>query len=303
MKTFDQQFAEAGLDQETTSSADPSERIVQSLSDSEIDDIDDELLEAERRLAKAAYYKVIVKNGVIEDNGSQEAAEINAESKLWARQMMVKLLKGERPEEQKPVQAQLPSVLANLTEKQAVALVKLADKAISMMGEPTVEPTVKKVQTAPTPMVKKVKTSAPAPVAKKPASAPAKPKPKAPPKAADGKPDYDSVPTGEVFRDVDGHHYKFVENRNYDPSAPLMDAAGKPNPYAKQRTKLKVTKQVQNNSGMPVLSREQLQSVTAAQSLDSVALGRNANEIFPDSQGGQDVFVMAAAAQLREDKE
>src|SRR6266404_8204747 len=55
--------------------------------------IDDELAAAERQIAKATYYKAIVRQGVVEDDGTELSAEVNAEAKLWARYMTMRLLR------------------------------------------------------------------------------------------------------------------------------------------------------------------------------------------------------------------
>jgi hypothetical protein len=104
------------------------------------DEIDEELSEAEKRLAKAAYYKAIVRGGVIEDDGTSQATEVNSEAKVWARQMMGKLL---------GLASSLPvpvKVESQFTDNEVKALKKMAGVVLRQMGELPNDPVVKKVE-------------------------------------------------------------------------------------------------------------------------------------------------------------
>ena len=209
----------------------------------ELDEMDEELVEAEKRLSKAAYYKVISKNGVVEDDGTDEAAEVNAEAALWARKRMADLLGlGHKQEVAQPVSSQF-------SEQEVLALRKLAERLLTAQGgSPTPEPQVRKVS-APAPMAKRVEAK-PA-LSGKAAAKPLK-------KKTAAKVDYDSIETGKVFVDPrDNAEYKFVPH-------PEKDG---------QRIKLKVSGQVNNKSRqIPMPTPDQLTSISAVQAADSVAL-------------------------------
>jgi hypothetical protein len=287
-----------GGNQEDESEEDVVDQVVQELDD---DEIDDELREAEKRLSKAAYYKQIALNGVIEDDGSPEASEINAESRLWARQRMLVLLKGE------PVIAAPVVAESQFNDKEVFALKKVAEKILLSMGEKPVDPVVKKVQTTPVkptvPTVRKIQTTVKKPGGstppKKPptqappaASAAAKPKkPLKPKKDADGEVDYEAIPSGTVFTDTDGQLYRFLDNPNFNPE----------NPRSKPRTKMKVTTQVKTPGSIPMPSPSQMSGITAAQSMEAVNIGTSASASSPfgaDKDASPNLFIAAAAGAL-----
>lgn len=180
------------------------------------DDIEDQLSEAEKRLAKAVYYKAIIKGGVVEDNGTEQAQEVNDEAKAWARSRMAVLL---------GVRAEAKPAVELFTDDEVAALKKLASKVMGLASAPP-EPVVKVMpaSTAPEPKIAKVAAS-------KPVSTP-EPQNKRrrvmrPLKDDEGKIDYDSIPSGKEFKDVDGSVYKFVDNPNFDPSIPGSRARAK----------------------------------------------------------------------------
>lgn len=261
----------------------------------------DVLAEAWKRLQKAQYYQVIVLNGVVEEDGSQDAAEVNAEARRWAGQQVAKLVGAAKPEA--PVQkVELP-----FTPQQIEVLIKLADRAMAMglVGKPTATPQVAKAQKPTAPQVRKVQ-AATKPAQPKPAVAPAAPekKPSAPAKGGKKKPlkvdaneegelDLDKIPTGEVFRDPrDKQLYKMVDNPNFDP-----DKEG-----SKPRSKIKVTNQVRPTNAIPIPQGHQMSSITAAQSMETVdaAQSVSASSPFGADEGVNSVtFVKAAAGVLR----
>jgi hypothetical protein len=267
------------------------------------DGIDEELREAEKLLAKAAYYKAIVRNGVIEDDGTTQAVEVNAEAKIWARQMMGKMLGRNQPE---PVKVESP-----FTENEVKALKKLAGFALAKMGELPADPVVKKIEAPPVPTVRKVpaQTKPALQPSKKPAAPPAKkppvkPQPPArngkkhrqPGKVAindDGTPDYESIPTQETFADVDGALCKMVENPAFNP-----DVKG-----SKPRSKVKITSQVKVAGGFPPPNRYQMESLSQSQSMETISAGVSASAtsaVAPDEHANQTVFIAAAAKSLQE---
>lgn len=267
------------------------------------DDIDDELSEAEKRLAKAAYYKAIVRGGVIEDDGTSQAAEVNAEARIWGRQQMAKLLGIAKPE------AVAAPAASQFTDNEVVALKKLAGFALAKMGELPNDPVVKKVEAPKTPTVKKVAAQPQTDLRGKPApAAPTKPTPGPgktvagkkgkPPKVkpgANGAIDYGSIPSKTPFTDTDGNIYKFVDNPNYDP-----ERKG-----SKPRTKLKVTNQVRATGAFPTPNKQQMEALSQQQSIDTVNNGSSASASSPfgaakDEDKTQGVFVAAAANALRE---
>jgi hypothetical protein len=275
------------------------EAVVNALDD---DDIDEELSEAEKRLAKAAYYKAIVRGGVVEEDGTPQAAEVNAEARVWARQMMGKLLGIAR--EQAPVKVESP-----FTPNEVTALKKLAGFALAKMGELPAEPQVKMVEAPKTPTLRKIQAQQQQPAPRTAPPAPSKPQPgpgktatagkgKKPPKAkpgADGTVNYDSIPSKTPFTDTDGQIYKFVDNPNYDP-----DKKG-----SKPRTKLKVTNQVRGVGAMPTPNKAQMEAITASQSMEAVNSGVSASASSPfgagkDEDKVQGLFVAGAAHALKE---
>jgi hypothetical protein len=299
-----------GEDEDEVSTSDnAAQSVVDSLDD---DEIDEELSEAEKRLAKAAYYKAIVRNGVIEDDGTSQATEVNAEARVWARQMMGKLLGLASAQPAAPVKMELP-----FTPNEVGALKKLAGIALAKMGETASEPVVKKVEAPATPQVRKVQAQQQAKsaqrteaVGKSAPKAKAKPQPapsqtvaangkKKPGKvrpSADGTFDYDRIPSKTPFTDVDGQVYKFVDNPNYDP-----DRKG-----SKPRTKLKVTNQVRGTGAIPTPNKMQMEAITASQSMETVNNGSSASASSPfgaakDEDKTQNLFVAAAASALRND--
>jgi hypothetical protein len=254
-------FDESAYDVGTEEDEDAAEQIVSELDEQ---DIDEELREAEKKLTKAAYYKALVTSGVVEDDGTDAAAEVNAEASLWARQQMAKLLGREPKAAPAPVKIELP-----FNEKEIQALKRLAGRALEMAGERAAEPVVRPVTAPPVPTVRTVASKPkpqPRPVASKPQ--PKKPAAKVPPKKpapskkpAKGELDYDAIPSGEVFTDADGAQYKFVDNRNYDPSIE----------GSKARVKIKVTNQVRDIQAIPMPQGEAMSAITANQAAQSVA--------------------------------
>lgn len=298
MEEFARQYGEAAEDDEEAVS-----RVVDDLDDEEIDD---ELREAELRLSKAAYYKVIAKNGVIEDDGSREAQEVNAEARLWARQSMVRLLKGAAPEAAAPI-AQLP-----FTEKQLAALIAVANKILAQQGEKPADPAVRTISATPAPAVPTVRTIQTKPVKMPP---PKKSGPKTPPAAPaaasarpprkeepapgkkekvirakrgpNGEVDYDAIPTDVLFKDVDGQLYKFVSHPNEDNT----------------RIKRKVSGQVRA-PGLPMPSPQAMEGISATQSMDALNTGVSASATSPfgqDNTGTRDHFVAAAAGSINKE--
>lgn len=247
------------------------DQIVQELDD---EDIDEELREAEKCLAKAAYYKALVNSGVIEADGSDEATEVNAEARVWARQQMAKLIGRKAPD---PVHVPTPS---QFTENEVKALKQLAARALQLAGERAAEPVVKTVSAPVAPQVKTVASTRPVvkpaiqQKSKKPAPPQSKPKKQQQKQAQPKKVDYDKVPSGEVFTDLDGQQYRFVDNPKYDPSIQ----------GSKPRTKCKVTNQVRDTQAIPMPSREGMSAITADQAARAVSTPDAVESGNPDGQ-------------------
>jgi len=282
-----------------------------------VEDMDEELREAEKRIGKATYYRVIVRDGVIEDDGTAGAREINEEARFWARQQMARLIGIGRAEAVAPVPAAAP---AQFSDKEVVILKKLAEVAEREYGAgKPAEPAVRKVQAAPAPapVARKVQTvpaPKPAPAPKpeaKPAPAPKKPEPPKPaaaaapakkkgvgdkprilkPKVVNGVVNYEAIPTGEIFRDPeDNRLYKFVQS-GAAPNDP------------KVRFKRAVSGQAKTAGMIPMPSQHQQQQISQTQAVEAADLGGSANTIFPDKEGGVDVFVLAAAGATRKNQE
>lgn len=257
---------------------------------SELDeqDIDEELREAEKKLTKAAYYKALVVSGVVEDDGTDAAAEVNAEASLWARQQMAKLLgRGEAKPE--PVKVELP-----FSDKEIQALKRLAGRALEMAGERATEPVVKPVTAPPAPTVRTVAAKPkpqPKPTVAKPQ--PQKPQQKrpVPGKAPAKKPqpkkpeiDYDSIPSGQVFTDVDGVERKFVDNPNFNPDIP----------GSKKRAKIGVANQVRDTAVVPMPTGAHMETISQIQSAESISK----IEAIESSGGNTDQNTLAQAIRL-----
>src|SRR5579859_994322 len=247
----------------------------------EDEDSSDIMKEARKKLQMAAYYEVILKNGVVEDNNTPEARTVNAEGRKWAYGQMAGLLGMEKPEAEKPVVVQSP-----FTDNEILALKKLAEKLLTMNKEEPPKP-VSKLSAAPAEKAKPKKVAAPAPaipkpkpVAKKaPPVAPTPPKRQAAPptqpigkqaapggkkkpprvkRDEDGNVDYDRVPSNLPFKDVDGATYIFRDNPNFDPDKP----------GSKPRAKMKMTTQAQGGDikRLPFPSKHEMEAISYSQS-------------------------------------
>lgn len=232
------------------------------------DDDDSEFQEINKRLSKARYYQGIVAEGVLEENGSADVAEINAEVRVWARQQMSKLVG----------RGVVRPVAEDFTKDQVVILKEIADRVLASKGgapSPSHQVVVKKLsQAAPgdTPVTVRRQRQAPASAPpQKPRQAPQKKN--SLPKLPDGKTDYDSIPTNEVFVE-DGKRYKFVDNPN------------PPDDGSKPRVKLNVTNQVKSSSYVPMPSQEAQVMISATQAAAAISAGGTANTNFPDAGGG-----------------
>lgn len=243
---------------------------------------DPELLEVEKAWEKYGYYKVIVKNGVVIDDGSPEAAEVNAEGRLWARQQMAKLF-GRGPT------APTASAPEAFNKDQVNILREIADRTMAAMGTKRQEPRV-------------VRNAAPG---KKPGPQPAtaaitaKPKPAARvaqppadglPRNRDGSVNYDAIETGKVFVDDNGEKYKFVENPRPTEGSP-------------PRVKLKVSGQVRGRGVLPMPSQKAQEVISQSQAMSAANLGATANMDQGSRQliAGSQVITAAAAVSLKEE--
>lgn len=291
-------------------------------------DVDQQMAEAERRLAKAAYYKAIVQNGVVEEDGSSQANEVNAEARVWARQRMADLLglTPVAPPAPPPVAVELP-----FTDREILALKKLVEKMVAA-GAVAAEPVVKKVPAPPTPKVNKV--GAPKPPTAPPTATPSVPVPPPAPEAAKkrGRPakgtmkisalpgqkiNYHAtnpdgsfiIPSGQPFEDVDGQIYRFVDNRSFDPerTEERMRAQGATDEEVQRfashpRIKSKVTKRG-SNATKPMPDRQMMEGISAAQSTATLNSGTSASASSPyggDPHATESVFAHAAAASLKQ---
>jgi hypothetical protein len=303
LEEFARQYGEQADEEEERG---PEQEVGDQIGDEEIDD---ELREAEKRLAKAAYYKQIVKDGIVNEDGTSEASEINAEVRLWARREMVRLLKGGGADV--PV---APTIFP-FTDEEVATLKAIVAKLRTGRPAAPPEPTVRTIQAAPPPpappKVKTIKTSAappPAPKKKPPQGAPpskpaqtARPQPKAP--AADGKkekvvrvrrdaegkpyPPYDEIPLDITFKDLDGQLYRFIPHPSEDNT----------------RVKRKISTQVRSPDSIPMPSREAMEAISASQSTSTLNTGVSASATSPfgqDNAGTSNHFVAAAAGSMKE---
>lgn len=271
------------------------------------------MTEAERRLAKAPYYRAIVSTPLIQDDGTDVAEEINKEISDFARRRMMELLGVGTPAPEVPV-VELPftpeqieglkALLDAFTPNEIRALKVVAAKLLASAGQRPVDPVVKPVQLAvATPKIT-APAVAPAPASKKPpakaSQAPARPKQKKPappppkPQQTQAQPGvlqrvedmaYEDIPLGQVFRDIDGKLYKRVGNPNYDP-----DRQG-----SKAWSKILVQVQVGNAARLPMPTGSALEAVTASQAQQTLALSAPGNTAFPDATDGRATMALLGA--------
>jgi hypothetical protein len=290
--------------QETAEADAAASRLVEALND---DNIDEELSEAEKRIAKAMYYKAIVRGGVVEDDGTAQAAEVNDEAKVWARQQMAVLLG--------LVTAVAPAPKADATfdEREVKALKLLASKLVAMGEEEAKpEPVVKKVSAPTTPVVKKVGAPPappqPKPTPKSPQKTNAKPAPVSAKKSGQASKgvDEDRVADGEEFVDASGRTCRMVPNPILNPDHPSYDPdvfnpeSPAYNPKAKRRVKIVVARQVKNNQARPMPSPQEMAGISMAQSVNAVNQGvsASASSPFGADDASPNLFVAAAAKSM-----
>lgn len=300
-----------GLDDNDEES--PETGVSRVVNDLDLDDktLDEQMREAEKRLLKGAYYRTIVTNGVVEDDGTPQASEVNAEARLWAREQMAKLvgILSPAPAPQPPP--------AQFTEREVLILKKVAETAATKMSVVVAAPpkaVLSKVPPAPQPAVATSSLKKPKPVASKVADtkpdptseASKKPRPMRVKRGADGAVDYEAIPSGQVFKDVDGLLYRFIDNRNYDSEATyekLLEKGLAPDAAEKLASRPRIKSKVvaAGNAGhkrRPMPDNSTLEQLTAVQSQQSVSLGRMGGE-NPDPNSDQNTFIQTAVAAVR----
>lgn len=242
---------------------------------------DEELLSIERKLVKAKYYLAIVQTGVIEEDGNQETAEINAESRLWARQQMAKLV-GQGP---------AATTEKGFSEAQVAILKKIADRVLA--GQSTAGVAVAPVEQKPVVKVlqaqrrtpKKTTASNPSPVAPQ-STVQRQPQQTSgiPTVPQDATPEYyDSIPEGKVFRDKDGKLYKFRPH-------PTLEG---------QRVKLSAQTQVSTPKAIPMPKPASMEAIVENQTRQAIDLGATSNTNFPDLGADQKTTFTAIAHSLK----
>jgi hypothetical protein len=95
--------------------------------------------------------------------------------------------------------------------------------------------------------------------------------------------DYDGVPTGQEFTDLDGFKYKFVKNPNYDPC--ITD---KGDGRSRVRTKLKLSGAVTNAAAIPMPTPVEMEKITKRQALESTTLVGAENPLSLDLEDEND---------------
>lgn len=149
---------------------------------------DQELDEAQRRIALANYYMLLTKGGFF-DTDSEEAKTVDMEVRNFARHRMAVLLniKSEKSQE-------LPPQLSEFTKERVEALVQLADRMLA----PKATPQQQVVATA-TPVLvpKKVPPPSEETAVRK--------------KKKKQNVDFSTLPEGATFEDSDGKVWKVVE--------------------------------------------------------------------------------------------
>ncbi len=248
---------------------------------------DPELLEVEKAWEKYGYYKVIVKNGVVIDDGSPEAAEVNAEGRLWARQQMAKLF-GRGPTASAPAPTQ-----ELFNQDQVNILREIADRTMAAMGSKRQEPQVVRnsapgKKPGPQPMTQAAVTTKQKPQPQ--ARQVARPAPDSLPRKKDGSVDYDAIETGKTFVDDNGEKYKFVDNPRPSEGSP-------------PRVKLKVSGQVRGRGVLPMPSQKAQEIISQSQAMNAINIGGSANMDQGSRQliAGSSILTAAAAVSLKEE--
>lgn len=232
---------------------------------------DEEFSEAERRLSLARYYQQLTKGGLI-DEDSDEARQVDAEVRQFARERMNVLI-GIAAET--PPAPELP-----FPEAQVGALRQWADHMIERAAQPAIRPMAPPSPVKPQPVQPRIKPIAAPPGKRKAARPMPAPMPVEKKKAEklakkeEKKNDYDSIPTGEVFEE-NGKKFKFI-----DSPSPSLDEEGKP-----KRVKMDVTGQVRSPSAIPMPRREHMDMVTQQHAADTI-----------DANVGNNRIAMGAAA-------
>jgi hypothetical protein len=185
------------------------------------------------------------------------------------------------------------------SDKEVVAIKKLAEKILAVNLEKPVDPVVKKVLTTPAPVAKKIQTVKPqakkveAKVAPKQPQAQAQPqapkKPGRPKKDSNGEIDYENMERGVPFTDTDGQVYKVVDNPNYTGEK-----------GTRSWTRLKITNQVRNPNARPMPTGTNLEAVMMAKSHEAVNNIGNANQVNPSTTISANQLVTAAALSMKE---
>lgn len=263
-----------------------------------------------KRFIKAGYYETIVQNGVIDEDGTEAAAELNAEVKDWALQRMAVLM-GEVDDGQGRggggclLDEREAALLKRLVgdDRVVTVILKIVEKVMMNQGDAPVAPTptVRKLNSSPaTPSKPQARKIQPKGGGTPPKAAPAAPKatPAPPPqgkkgpppkakKLADGELDLDAFESGVVFTDPnDNQMYKMVDNPRFDPTVQ----------GSMPRTKMKVTAQIKNRRAAPTPTKSQLEAMSAAQSMETVNSGTSANSAAPGAQTASAGHLIAAAA-------
>lgn len=233
----------------------------------EAEELDEEMVEAEKRISLAGYYQRLARGGIFRDN-SEEARIVDAEVRMFARERMSVLLG--LPSAPKP-QVELP-----FSDEQLDALRQWADRIIEKQrnaGQPQMvspkppqlppaaapqrptQPIITPVQ-APPQMAKPSRGAMDVQARKKPAAA----KPAVQPRKRQQKVknDYSHIPDLQPF-EVDGTTYKWVTN-----------------PDSGERVMLKVNTQRQVGQGvghpdrLPNLSPQALAAISADKAMEAL---------------------------------
>ena len=192
-------------------------------------------LEVERRFEIARYYQHVLRNGLFEAEGDENAAMVETEIRGFVRERL-ELLMGVRQAQPKPAPAQFSA-------EEMMALKKLLKRLLGKPDLITAEPVPVK-QPKPAPVLKKVPPAPEAPVRRGPGRppkqqppAPAKPAPAKPkksekrePKTFKGTPPPGEAHIGDVIEE-DGHRFEIAEHLDGSPYRKLLDEQVRPPGY------------------------------------------------------------------------
>ena len=280
MSLFDELFGSQGQD---PPAEEPQEEVA--AEESHSDEWEEQMTEAELRLQKASYYRILLDDHLFDDHSNEICAEIEKEMRQFVRTRLGVLLNLTSEKESgtelfstQEVSA-LKAVAASFNAQEIAVLKTLAAKIVSkpsLIGQAAVKP-AEPVKPAPPPKPTLKKRSIPdkkPEVAPKPVVAPPvqqKPKKQAD-KPAVKKPAEASFEDGEVVKEGDRtYRIKWIEERaDYEPPPGVGKIVKNGHTY--KVLKMDITKQTPAPGYIPMPSVGQMRQITEMKANEVVAI-------------------------------